>query len=91
LLFFLFNIFDFRQVFFISKHDDDQYIWENESDKNSEIRKDESIDNFIRGTTVTLYLKEDLGEFLEEKKIKDLIKKHSEFFDIKLIHTVKKE
>jgi molecular chaperone HtpG len=36
-------------------------------------------DNIIFKTTVTLYLKEDLGKFIEEKKVKDLIKKYSEF------------
>jgi HSP90 family molecular chaperone len=56
------------------KHDDD-YIWESEGDKNFKIRKDESGDSLIRETKVALYLKEDHGEFLEEKKINDLIKK----------------
>jgi HSP90 family molecular chaperone len=37
-----------------------------------------------------LCLKEDLGEFLEEKKIKDFTKRHSEFLDIQLIDAVKK-
>ena len=32
-----------------------------------------------RGTKVICYLKEDQSEFLEERRLKDLVKKHSEF------------
>ena len=40
-----------------------------------------------RGTKIVLKLKEDQQEFLEERKLKDLIKKHSEFigFPIELM------
>merc|ERR1712013_229987 len=39
-----------------------------------------------RGTRIIMHMKEDMSEYLEEKKIKDLVKKHSEFigFPIKL-------
>jgi HSP90 family molecular chaperone len=47
---------------------------ERDGGKNFTIRKDEPSNNLIREVKVTLYLKEDFEEFLEEKKIKDLIK-----------------
>jgi HSP90 family molecular chaperone len=53
--------------------------------------KDESGDDLINGTKVTLYLKEYLGEFLEEKKINDTIKKIRHLFDIQLIYTERKQ
>ena len=59
--------------------DDDQYIWESEAGQNFTIRRDVDGEDLIRGTKIDLYLKEDMGEFLEEKRLKDLIKKHSEF------------
>merc|ERR1712238_158040 len=39
-----------------------------------------------RGTRIILHLKEDMSEYLEEQRIKDLVKKHSEFigFPVKL-------
>merc|ERR1712159_756577 len=39
-----------------------------------------------RGTRITLTMKEDMAEYLEERRLKDLVKKHSEFigFPIKL-------
>jgi HSP90 family molecular chaperone len=48
---------------------------ESDRSKNFKISKDESGDNIIREINVTLYLKGDFVEFLEEKKINDLIKK----------------
>jgi molecular chaperone HtpG len=68
-----------RVIVTSKNNDDDQYIWESEAGKNFKVWKDTSGEDLIRGTRVTLYLKEDLAEFLEEKKLKDLIKKHSEF------------
>merc|ERR1711968_171893 len=39
-----------------------------------------------RGTRIQLTMKEDMAEYLEERRLKDLVKKHSEFigFPIKL-------
>jgi molecular chaperone HtpG len=68
-------------VFVTSKHNDnDQYIWKSKADKNFTIRNDKSDADVIRETKVALCLKENLDEFLEEKKMKYFIKKHSEFF-----------
>merc|ERR1712134_172702 len=32
-----------------------------------------------RGTRIILHMKDDMGDYLEDRKIKDLVKKHSEF------------
>ncbi|KAA6388942.1 MAG: putative heat shock protein 83 [Streblomastix strix] len=56
------------------------------------ICQDKEGEKLIRGTKISLFLKDDQLEFLEELKIKELAKKHSEciFYPIKL-HTVQKE
>merc|ERR1739844_30063 len=66
----------------VSKHnDDEQYIWESGAGGSFTVQKDtEFVHGEVkRGTKVICYLKEDQSEFLEERRLKDLVKKHSEF------------
>ena len=70
----------------ISKNnEDDAHLWSSEAGGSFTVTKvDDS--GIGRGTRIILHLKEDMSEYLEEKRIKDLVKKHSEFigFPIKL-------
>merc|ERR1712194_593290 len=66
----------------VSKHnDDEQYVWESAAGGSFTVQKDtEMVHGEIkRGTKIICYLKEDQSEFLEERRLKDLVKKHSEF------------
>merc|ERR1712115_153128 len=70
----------------VSKNnDDDCYTWVSEAGGSFTITKTEDS-GIKRGTRIIMHMKEDMSEYLEEKKIKDLVKKHSEFigFPIKL-------
>merc|ERR1712194_1002507 len=80
----------------ISKHnDDEQYIWESGAGGSFTVQKDtETVHGEVkRGTKIICYLKEDQSEFLEERRVKDLVKKHSEFigFPIELYVEKSKE
>eukprot|EP00563_Minutocellus_polymorphus_P017229 CAMPEP_0197723076 /NCGR_PEP_ID=MMETSP1434-20131217/5515_1 /TAXON_ID=265543 /ORGANISM="Minutocellus polymorphus, Strain CCMP3303" /LENGTH=707 /DNA_ID=CAMNT_0043308287 /DNA_START=65 /DNA_END=2188 /DNA_ORIENTATION=- len=66
-------------------NDDEAYTWTSEAGGSFIITP--AADSGIgRGTRIVLHLKEDMSEYLEEKRVKDLVKKHSEFigFPIKL-------
>lgn len=43
-----------------------------------------------RGTKIILHMKEDMTEFLEERRLKDLVKKHSEFISFPISLQVEK-
>merc|ERR1712100_1000939 len=80
----------------VSKHnDDEQYIWESAAGGSFTVQKDtEMVHGEVkRGTKIICYLKEDQSEFLEERRVKELIKKHSEFigFPIELYCEKSKE
>lgn len=69
-----------RVLVISKKNEHDQYSWESSGNGSFTIQKDEEK-VLTRGTRITLQLKEDMLEYLEEHKIRDLIKKHNQFID----------
>ena len=79
------------KVVVTSKHNNDhQYIWESAAGGSFSVTKDLSEEQLGRGTKIVCHLKEDQHEFLEEHRLKELIKKHSEFINYPISVLVEK-
>lgn len=70
------------RVMVTSKHNnDEQYIWESDGGEGYSIIKDPRGNTLPRGTTISLYLKEEAHDFLRTDTIKGLINKYSQFIN----------
>uniref|UniRef100_A0A0A9XRH4 Heat shock protein 83 n=1 Tax=Lygus hesperus TaxID=30085 RepID=A0A0A9XRH4_LYGHE len=69
------------RVVVTTKHnDDDQYIWESDASSFS-ITKDPRGPTLKRGTTISLYLKDEAKDYLEVNTLRNLVKKYSQFIN----------
>merc|ERR1712038_1826891 len=79
------------KVVVTSKHnDDEQYVWESSAGGSFTIRPGDDPE-LKRGSKIVLHMKEDQAEYIEEKKVKEIVKKRSQFIGYPIRLLVKKK
>jgi len=73
-----------------SNDDDKQWVWESTADSTFSVTED-TDEPLGRGTKIVLTLKEDALEFLEEERLKGLIRRYSEFINFPIYLLTTKE
>jgi len=80
------------KVTVITKHnDDEQYIWESEAGGHFTVCRDVHGEPLGRGTKIILHMKDEQTDYLKERTIKDLVKKHSQFIQYPISMLITKE
>merc|ERR1711862_2543 len=74
-----------------SNDDDTQHVWSSTADASFEIVEDPRGNTLGRGSRITLHLKEDALDFLNEAKLKEITGKFSQFIQYPIYVKIKKE
>ncbi|KAJ5577747.1 heat shock protein 90 [Penicillium hispanicum] len=80
------------KVTFVSKHnDDEQYVWESAAGGTFTLTQDTEGEQLGRGSKIVLHLKDEQMDYLNESRIKEVVRKHSEFISYPIYLHVLKE
>uniref|UniRef100_A0A8B9N3R4 Heat shock protein 90 alpha family class B member 1 n=1 Tax=Accipiter nisus TaxID=211598 RepID=A0A8B9N3R4_9AVES len=80
-----------KVVVITKRNDDEQYAWESSAGDSFTIRTDHGTPLEGAPKKVILYLKEDQTEYLEEQRVKEVVKKHSQFVGYSITLYLEKE
>jgi molecular chaperone HtpG len=80
------------RVTFVSKHnDDEQYVWQSSAGGTFTLTQDTEGEQLGRGSKIILHLKDEQADYLNESRIKEVVRKHSEFISYPIYLHVLKE